>query len=277
MVKLTNEDSLLQEINNLSMSGKIRDSVALTTQTNGSKLTAQDAETKIRKLLPTTGQRINAAKFYLNAVENMNYVLYLGNQSSVSEEQRSLIDFSDSNLHVQVNLLNPEPFPLIVFLILQGFFSNLVSLEDCIAKIINIAYDLLQGDRQSYKIRQELENKKPNGNLTSHLLAFHVVDQNGDLDKTGSPFNIAREIRNQLVHDEIAEIVLFPSLSLLGFSSDLDLYFNSSFFPAGTIPKHRDTEMVAFCKDVYLKTFDFVDKCYRLICDDLQHSGVLPV
>ena len=276
-MNLTHENNLLQEINNLSASGKIQDSVALTAQGVGSGLPAQNAEIKIQKLIPTTRQRLSAAKFYLNAIEKMNYGPYLGRQSSFSEEQRSLIDFSDSNLHVEINLLNPDTFPLIVFLILQGFFSNLVSLKDCIAKIINIAYDLLQDDRQSYKIRQELENKKPNGNLTSHLFAFHVVDQNGNLDKTGSAFNIAREIRNQLVHDEIAEIVLFPSWSLLGFSSDLDLYFNSSFFPAGSIPKHRDTEMIAFCKDVYQKTVDFVDKCYRLIRDDLQHSGVLPV
>ena len=277
MVNLTHENSLLQEINNLSASGKIQDSVALTAQGVGSGLTAQDAEIKIQKLIPTTRQRLSAAKFYLDAMENMNYAPYLGSQSSFSEEQKSLVNFSDSDLHVQINLLNPEPFPLIVFLVLQGFFSNLVSLEDCIAKIINIAYDLIPLDERPSDIGKALDSKIPNGNLISYLHAFHAINQDGKLDETGSPFNIAKKIRNKLVHDEIAEIVLFPSLSLLGFSSNLDLYFNSSFFPAGTVPKHRDTDMIAFCKDVYQKTVDFVDKCYRLICDDLQHSGVLPV
>lgn len=98
----------------------------------------------------------------------------------------------------------------------------------------------------------------------------------GKLDKTGSPFNIAREIRNQLVHDDIAEVVFFPTLSLLGFPNT-DLYFNNLFFPPNTPPKHSDTEIIAFCKDVYQKTVDFVDECYRLIHDDLQNSGSLPV
>ncbi|MYA71952.1 hypothetical protein F4Y19_18125, partial [Candidatus Poribacteria bacterium] len=174
-----------------------------------------------------------------------------------------MIDFSDSDLQVQINVSNSDTFLLIVFIVLNGFFSNLVSLEDCVAKIINIVYDLLQDDRRSYKIRQELENKKPTGNLTAHLRTFHVVDQNGNLDKTGSPFNIAREIRNQLVHDDIAEVVFFPTLSLLGLS-DLDLYFNNLFFPPNTPPKHSDTEIIAFCKDVYQKTVDFVDECWLM-------------
>lgn len=277
MVNLTHENSLLQEINNLSASGKIQDSVALTVQEVGSGLTAQDAEIKIQKLIPTTHQRLSVAKFYLDAMENMNYALYMGSQSSFSEEQKSLIDFSDSNLHVQINLLNAESFPLIVFLVLQGFFSNLVSLEDCVAKIINIAYDLIPSDERPSDIGKALDSKIPDGNLICYLRTFHAISQDGKLDKTGSPFNIAKKIRNKLVHDEIAEIVLFPSLSLLGFPSDLDLYFNNLFFPANTPPKHSDTEIIAFCKDVYQKTVNFVDECYRLICDDLQHSGVFPV
>ena len=268
MVNLTHEARLLQIINNLSAGGKIRDSTALTTQTKGSKLTAQGAEAKILKLLPTTRQRINAAKFYLDAIENMNYALYLGSQPSWSEDQKPLIDFSDSSLQVRINVLNSDAFPLVVFVVLNGFFSNLVSLEDCVAKIINIVYDLLQQDRSSYKIRQELENKISKGLLTAHLRTFQT---------TGSAFTIARKIRNQLVHDDIAEVVFFPTLTLSGFSPDRSLYFNNSFFPRDFPPKHDGTEVVAFCKDVYEKTVDFVDECYRLICDDLQRNGVLPV
>ena len=95
---------------------------------------------------------------------------------------------------------------------------------DCVSKVINIAYDLTSYDRPSF-VRQALENKMPNGNLTRHLRAFHAIGQDGKLDKTGSIFNIAREIRNQLTHGDITEIVLFPRLSLSGVSSDLDLYF----------------------------------------------------
>lgn len=267
MVRLTNENNLLQKIEDLAANGKLGNSVGLT---------AQAAEAKIQKLIPTTRQRINAARFYLDAMENMNYALYLESQSSFSEEQKPLIDFSNSDLQVQINVSNPDTFLLIVFIVLNGFFSNLISLEDCVAKTINITYDLLQNDRHSYKIRQKLENKIPNGNLTVHLLTFHAIDRNGKPDKTGSAFNIAREIRNQLVHDDIAEIVFFPTLSLLGLPH-LGLYFNNLFFPPNTPPKHGDTEIIAFCKNVYQKTFDFVDECYRLIRDDLQHSGALPV
>jgi len=185
------------------------------------------------------------------------------------------IDFSESALHVQIDLLNRDTFPLIVFIVLNGFFSNLVSLEDCVAKIINIVYDLLQDDRSDSKIRQELENKAPNCPLIAHLRIFYAIGQNGKSTKTGSPFNIARAIRNQLVHDDIAEVVFFPTLSLLGLPN-LDFYFNNLFFPANTPAKHNDTEMIAFCKDVYQRTVDFVDECYSLR-DDLQHSGALPV
>ena len=279
MVILTNENKLLQEIEELSKSGKIRDSAALTSleQKSGSKLTAQSAETKIKKFIPTTRQRLNAVKFYLNAMKNMNYILYLESQSSFFEKQGSLIDFSDSSLHVQVNLLNPDPFPLIIFLVLQGFFSNLVSLEDCIAKIINITYDLIPSDEKPSDVGKALSSKMPNGELINHLYIFHAIGQDGKPEKTGSLFNIAREIRNQLVHGDIKEVVIFPELSLLGFSQDLDLYFNNLFFPKNTPPKHNDTEMIAFCRNVYDETINFLDECYRLIHDDLLQKGILPI
>ena len=229
MVNLTHENSLLQEINHLSASGKIQDSVALTAQGVGSGLTVQEVKTEIQKLLPTTRQRLNAAKFYLDAIENMNYAPYLESQSSLPEVQKPLIDFSDNDLEVQINLLNSEPFPLIIFILLNGFFSNLVSLEDCVAKMISVFYDLPLDDRSGY-VRKALNNKMPNGKLTLNLRAFHAIDQNEKPDPTGSPFNIASEIRHQLIHGDIAEIVFFPSWSLLGFPSDIDLYFNNSFF-----------------------------------------------
>ena len=276
MVSLTYENSLLQEINSLSASGKIQDSVALTTQANGSKLTAQEAETKIQKMLPITRQRINAAKFYLDVIENMDYASHLGNQPSMFGDQKPLIDFSDSDLQVQINLLNSDPFPLVVFVVLNGFFSNLVSLEDCVAKIINIIYDLLQDDSYSSKIGQELGNKIPSGSLTTHLHAFRAIGQDGKPDAIGSPFNVAREIRHQLIHDDIDRVVVsFTSLSLSGSASAPKLHFHHSFFSSNTTP--ATTEMVTFCKDVYQKTVDFVDECYKLIHDDLQRSGKLPV
>ena len=144
------------------------------------------------------------------------------------------------------------------------------------AKMIGVFYDLPLDGRPGY-IRKALNNKIPNGKLTLNLRAFHAIDQNGKPDPTGSPFNIASEIRHQLIHGDIEEIVFFPSWSLLGFPSDINLYLNNLFFPAGTVSKHADTEMIAFCKDVYQKTVDFVDECYRLIRDDLQHSGVFPI
>ncbi len=275
-MNLTHENSLLQEINNLFDSRKIQDSVALTTQAVGSGLTAQEVVIEIRKLISTIRQRLSAAKFYLAAMENMNYASHLGGQLSMFEDQKPFIDFSDSDLQVQINVSNSDTFPLVVFIVLNGFFSNLVSLEDCVAKIIGVFYDLPLDDRPGY-IRKALNNKMPNGKLTLNLRAFHAIDQNGKPDPTGSPFNIASEIRHQLIHGDIAEIVFFPSWSLLGFPSDIDLYFNNSFFPDGTVSKHADTEMIAFCQETYEGTVNFVDECYELIHDDLQHSGVLPV
>ena len=275
MVNLTHGQSLLQKVNELAAKRKIQNSVNLTTQGEGSGLTGEEAESTIKKLFPTTRQRINAAKFYLDAVENMNYISYLGGQPSMSEEQKPLIDFSDSNLHVQINLLNSDTFPLIVFIVLNGFFSNLVSLEDCVAKMISVFYDLPLDDRPGY-VRKALNNKMPNGKLTLNLRVFHAIDQNGKPDPTGSPFNIASEIRHQLIHDDIDKVVVsFASISLSGSDSVPKLHFHDSFFPTNT--NSTNTEMIAFCKEVYEGTVNFVDECYELIHDDLQHSGVLPV
>ena len=277
MVNLTHENSLLQEINHLSASGKIQDSVALTAQGVGSGLTIQEVKTEIPKLLLTTRQRIKAAKFYLDAVENMSYTSYLGGQSFLSEEQKPLIDFSDSNLHVQINLLNSDTFtfPLIVFIVLNGFFSNLVSLEDCVAKMISVFYDLPLDDRSGY-VRKALNNKMPNGKLTLNLRAFHAIDQNEKPDPTGSPFNIASEIRHQLIHGDIDGVVVsFSAISLSGSASSPKLHFHNSFFVPNTDP--ANTEMVTFCQNAYDETVKFVDECYRLIHSDLQRSGVLPV
>ena len=80
--------------------------------------------------------------------------------------------------------------------------------------MISVFYDLPLDDRPGY-VRKALNNKMPNGKLTLNLRAFHAIDQSGKPDPTGSPFNIASEIRHQLIHDEIEEIVFFPSLSLL--------------------------------------------------------------
>ncbi len=196
---------------------------------------------------------------------------------------KTFIDFSDHNsLDVQIKLLENkhntlrEKSALVVFIVLNGFFSNLVSLDDCVAKIINIVYDLLQTYRQSYEVRQALENKMPKSKLTAHLRTFHAIDQSGNRDKTGSSFNIAREIRNQLIHDDIDSVV-HPLSPLSGFASDPKLNFYNSFFPANTSPTSPTTEVITFCKDVFQETVDFVDNCYKLICDDLQQSGCLPV
>ena len=278
MVNLTHENSLLQEINNLSASGKIGNSVALTVstgQSSGSKLTAQAAESEIQKLIPTIRQRLSAAKFYLDAIGNMNYAPYLERRPSLSEDQKPLIDFSNIDLYVQINLLNPDAFPLVVFILLNGFFSNLVSLEDCVAKMISVLYDLPLDDKPGY-IRKALNNKMPNGKLTLNLRVFHAIDQNGKLDPTGSSFNIASEIRHQLIHGDIDGVVVsFSAISLSGSTSTPKLHFLNSFFPPNT--NSPDTEMITFCQNAYDETVNFVDKCYRLICDDLQHSGVLPV
>ncbi len=93
MVNLTNEARLLQKIKELAANGKIHSSVGLTEQA---------AETKIQKLLPTTRQRINAVRFYLDLIENMNYAPYMEGQSSLSEEQKPLVDFSNRDFQVQI-------------------------------------------------------------------------------------------------------------------------------------------------------------------------------
>ena len=276
MVNLTHENSLLQEINDLSASGKIQDSVVLTAQGVGSGLIAQEAEIKIQKLIPTIRQRLNAARFYLDAIENMNYASYLESQSSLPEVQKPLIDFSDNDFEIQINLLNSESFPLIVFVVLNGFFSNLVSLEDCIAKIINIVYDLIRSNERPSEIRKALDNKLPNALLTTHLRTFHAIGQDGKLEETGSPFNIAKAIRNQLTHDDIDSVLVsFSAISLSGSASTPKLHFRNSFFAPHIDP--ANTEMVAFCKEAYEGTIDFVDECYRLIRDDLQYNGVFPI
>ena len=278
MVNLKHKASLLQKIEDFAANGKIQNSVGLTKRA---------VESKIQKLIPITKQRISAAKFYLDLMERMDSDFYLA-ISSLTEPQtvsppKPFIDFSDDDsVHVQIKLLENnntilrERSALVVFVVLNGFFSNLVSLEDCVAKIINIVYDLLQNDRHSSKIRQELENKIPNGNLISHLCAFHAISQDGKLDETGSPFNIAKEIRNKLVHDDIDSVVVsLSAISLSGSASTPKLHFRNAFFAPNTDP--ANTEMIAFCQNVYDETIHYVDECYRLIHADLQQSGVLPI
>ena len=280
MVNLRHEASLLQKIEDFAANRKIENSVGLKKRT---------VESKIQKLIPTTKQRMNAAKFYLDLIERTDSDFYLKIQAPPSTELETVsplkpfIDFSDDgSVQVEIKLLENnnsilrEKSALIVFILLNGFFSNLVSSEDCVARIINIIYDLLQDDRFSYKIRQELENKTPNGILTAHLRTFHVIGQDGKPDKTGSIFNIAREIRNKLVHDDIDDVMVSSSpISLSGAPSVPKLHFHNSFFAPNT--DSADTEMVAFCQNAYDGTVNFVDECYRLIRDDLQHSGALPV
>ena len=276
MVELTNENSLLQKIEELATNGKIQSTVGLT---------AQDAATKIQNLIPTTHQRFNAARFYLDLIESVNYTPYIMSKFSLSTEQKPLIDlqkplidFSDSDLHVQINLLNPDTFPLVIFIVLHGFFSNIIGSDDCVAKIINIVYGLLKNDRDGSKIRQELKNKIPNGFLTQHLSNFHLISRGGNPDQIGFSFNIAKRIRNQLTHDRINDLVDFPTIFDLSGSPEVSifkLHFNPSFFPVSI--HSENTELTTFCNSVFKETLDFVDKCYRLIHGKLQHSGVLPV
>lgn len=280
MVNLTHEQSLLQEIDNLASQNQIQ---------NSASLTPQNVESKIVRLVQQTKQRIKAVEFNLNLIENMDFDYYLKIQFSQPSEPEELlppktfIDFSgQDSVDVQVELLENkhntqrEESALVIFIVLNGFFSNLVSLDDCVVKIINIVYNLLQTDRQSYRVFSALENKMPNSSLTAHLRAFHAIDQTGNRDKTGSPFNIARQIRNQLIHDDIDSVV-HPLSPLSGVTSDPKLHFYNSFFPPNTPPTSPTTEVITFCKDVFHKTVRFVDNCYRLTCDDLQQSGVLPV
>lgn len=280
MVNLRREVSLLQKIEDFAANGKIQNSVGLTKRA---------VESKIQKLIPITKQRINAAKFYLDLIERMDSDFYLTIQARPPTEAETtsppkpFIDFSDhDSLDVQIRLLENtnsilcERSSLVVFVVLNGFFSNLVSLEDCVAKIINIVYDLLQDDDYSSKIGQELTKKIPGGNLTAHLHAFRAIGQDGKPDTTGSPFNIAREIRNKLVHDDIDSVMVSLSpISLSGFSQVPKLHFHDSFFPTNT--NSTNTEMITFCEDAYESTINFVDECYRLIHADLQRSGMLPV
>ena len=284
MIYPIHEYSLMQEIKVLFAKGKIQDSVALTAsagQSSGSKLTAQAAKSEIRKLIPTIGRRLSAAKFYLDAIENMNYAPYLERQFSLSEEQKPLIDFSDIDLHVQIDLLNPDAFPLVVFILLSGFFSNLVGSEDCVAKVINIVYDLRSYDNHysCSHVRQGLEKRARREHLTLHLRRFHAVRRKNKKDvinKKGSTFNIAKEIRNELTHDQIEEVIDFPpQFTLTGSPPEPNLYLEESFFPNNS--PREDREMIVFCHRVFEETVVFVDECYRLIKGKLQRSGVLPV
>lgn len=282
MVNLTHEASLLQKIEDLAANRKIEDSVGLT---------AQEAKSSIEKLVQIIRQRFNAARFYFDAIQNMDSDFYLRIQNLSPRELRlewssaskSFVNFTDNDFHVQINLLdNDDPtvlfknLALVVLIVLNGFFSNLVSLEDYIAEAIKIVYHLKPSDERPSYIRQALDDKWPNGNLIPHLRAFHTVDQDGKPDKTGSIFNITKEIRNKLMHDDIDGVVVsFSAISLSGSASAPKLHFHDSFFPPNTSP--ANTEMVAFCQSAYDGTVNFVDECYRLIRDDLQHSGALPV
>ena len=281
MVSLTHEERLLQEIGDLAAKGKIQSSVV--------GLTKQAAKSKIEKLIPTTKQRINAAKFYLDLIERMDSDFYLAIQASPPIESQTVsplkpfIDFSDDDsVHVQIKLLKNnnstlrEKSALIVFIVLNGFFSNLVGSEDCVVRIINTIYDLVPDNRSSFQIRQKLEQKAGRAHLARHLRNFHAIDRNGIQNKKGSSFAIATTIRNQLTHDDIEDVMISSSsISLSGLSPEHKLRFHPRFFPDDTVSVN--TEIIAFCQSVFKETVDFVDECYRLIERKLQRSGSLPV
>ena len=280
MVNLTNEVGLLQKIKELAANGKIHSSVGLTEQA---------AETKIQKLIPTTKQRINAAKFYLDLIECMDFDFYLAIQAPPPTESETVsplkpfIDFSDDDsVQFQIKLLENnnstlrEKSALIVFIVLNGFFSNLVGSEDCTVRIINIIYDLIPDNRSSFQIRQKLKNEAGRGHLARHLRKFHAIDRNGVQNKKGSSFAIATTIRNQLTHDDIEDLMISSSsISLSGLSPERKLRFHPRFFPDDIVPVN--TEVIIFCQSVFKEAVDFVDECYRLIERKLQRSGSLPV
>ena len=300
MVNLTHEHNLLHKIEVFYARGKLQNTVGLTTE---------EARSKIMQLIPTTKQRLNAAKFYLDSMENIDYVSCMRNQLSGITEQKQPFVFSNRYLKGQINLLtpdalpsivflmlqdgkqpdvhflklNPDILPLIIFLVVSGFLSHLISTEDCLAKIINIVYDLMSYNKRylGYNIRINLKNRIPNGELTRHLRSFHALPRKGGQDienKKGSSFNIAKQIRNELTHDDITDIIDFPStISLSGFvdDSDLKLHFHDSFFHDNPDPNKK--EITVFCNSVFTETVDFIDECYKLILGKLRHSGCLPV
>ncbi len=280
MVNLRHEASLLQKIEDFAANGKIQDSVGLTKRI---------VESKIQKLIPTTKQRINAAKLYLDLIECLDFDFYLAIQvpppteSETVSPSKPLIDFSDDDsVQVQIKLLENnnstlrEKSALIVFIVLNGFFSNLVGSEDCVVRIINIIYDLIPDGRSSFQIRQKLEQEVGRGHLARHLRNFHAIDRNGVKNKKGSPFAIATTIRNELTHDDIEDVMISSSsISLSGLSPVRKLRFHPKFFPDNTDPVN--TEIIAFCQSVFKEMVDFVDECYRLIERKLQRSGSLPV
>lgn len=274
MVKLKHESDLLQQIDELDVQQKILMSVGLS---------PQESRSNVEKLISTTRQHLNATEFYLRAIMNTDYTNYFGSLSSSAEatEWKPLLRFSDSDLRVQIDLLNRDTFPLVVFILLNGFFSSLISVEDCLAKIINIVYDLIPYKKRysGFMVLQELEKKIPNGNLTRHLRAFHAKIRRGSTVRKGYFFRIAKEIRNQLTHDDITDIVDFPSpppMTLSGFDAEPDpsLRFNAEFFLNSDSAKQ---EMVVFCPSAFNETVAFVDECYRLIYGKLRRIGGLPV
>lgn len=274
MVKLKHESDLLQQIDELDAQQQILRSVGLS---------PQDSKSNVEKLISTTRQHLNATEFYLGAIMNTDYTNYLGSLFSPSEatEWKPLLGFSYSDLRVQIDLLNRDTLPLVVFILLNGFFSSLISVEDCLAKTINIVYDLIQYNNRysGFRVRQELEKKIPNGNLTRHLRAFHAKIRRGSTVRKGYFFNIAKEIRNQLTHDDITDVVDFPSpppMTLSGFGAepDLSLRFNAKFF---LNPDTAKQEMVIFCQSAFDEKVAFVDECYRLIYRKLRNIGGLPV
>ena len=280
MVNLTHEASFLQKIEELAARGKIHNSVGLTDQ---------NVRSKIKKLIPTTEQRVNAAKIYLDLIEHMDSDFYLAIQAPPPTESETVsplkpfIDFSDDDsIQIKIKLLENnnstlrKKSALIVFIVLNGFFSNLAGSEDCVMRIINIIYDLIPNSRSSFQIRQKLENKAGREHLARHLRKFHAIDRNGVQNKKGSPFAIATTIRNQLTHDDIEDLMVSSSsISLSGLSPEHKLLFHPRFFPDDTVS--LNTEVITFCQSVFKETVDFVDECYRLIERKLQRSGVLPV
>ena len=107
MVNLTHEASLLQKIEELATNPIVQNPV---------EVTAQEAKSSIEKLVRITRQRFNAAKFYFNAIQNMDSDFYLGIQAiSLTElklewslASKSFVNFTDNDFHVKINLFEQQ-------------------------------------------------------------------------------------------------------------------------------------------------------------------------
>ncbi|MFC1716620.1 hypothetical protein ACFL6S_23330 [Candidatus Poribacteria bacterium] len=270
MISFPHEQELMEDIDRIESNMRISPSAGLL---------PTDIRETVKKLIESTKQRTRVSDIYLDMIRNLNcapYLTRLNSSPPFSDQPISnpLISCSDTDYQIAVTPENNEAFCSFLCLIVDGFFSNLIGASDSFAKIVNILYNCINSMDNIYlhKVRDRLVSRIPRGRLTVTIKTFHPRNPSGSI------FNVAKDIRNELTHD-ILDVMDFPPLhAMYGRlpESALRFHFKERFFQS-LVSSRVDRELTRFCTAAHEELAGFIDGAYGMMLNKLNTTGQIPV